>query len=71
MSLTVCTETQIPQILEMLLLIKLQAGNNLLSVSGSWGPVFWRYLLNRKIDQDDTLPQEVLVCDLIFHNILL
>ena len=40
-------------------------------LSGSRGPVFWQYLLNRQIDQDDTWPQEVLVRDLIFHHILL
>ena len=35
------------------------------------GPVFRRYLLNGQIDQDDTWPKDVLVCDLIFHHILL
>ena len=45
--------------------------DELLSVSGSRGPVFRRYLLNGQIDQDDTWPQEVQVCDLIFHHVLL
>ena len=43
----------------------------LLSVSASRGPVFRRYFLNRLTDQYETLAQEVSVCDLIFHNILI
>ena len=42
---------------------------HLLSVLGSRGPIFQRYLLNGRIDQDETWAEEVLVCDLNFHKI--
>ena len=45
--------------------------SRLLSVSAARGPVFRRYLLEGKLDQDETWAQRVLACDLIFHNILL
>ena len=40
------------------------------SVSVSRGPVFRRYRLNGPIDQNETWPQGVSACDLIFRNIL-
>ena len=38
----------------------------LLSVSGSRGPVFRRYLLIGQIDEEETWAQEISVCDLFF-----
>ena len=52
-------------------LIRESSRSHLLSVSGSRGPVFRKYLLNEQIDHDETFTQEVLVCGLIFHIILL
>ena len=43
----------------------------LLSVSDSRWPTFRRYLLNGRIDQNETKAQGVSVYDLIFRNILL